>query len=261
MTRVCVLGAGGRMGRAVIDAVLERRGTSLSVVAAVDRPGAGVVGTEVAPGVTATDDVEAGLATADVYIDFTAPAATTAAARAAAGSGTAAVIGTTGLGPEANAALDALAKRAAVVVAPNFSLGVNLLLGLAEKAARSLGPEFDIEVVEIHHREKRDAPSGTAVALAGAMAAARNRSLDEVGRFSRHGDVGPRPEGEIGVSAVRGGGVIGEHTAYFFGPDERVEITHRAGSRTIFAAGAVRAASWAVNRAPGRYGMRDVLGL
>ncbi|WP_428264935.1 4-hydroxy-tetrahydrodipicolinate reductase, partial [Haliangium sp.] len=188
-----------------------------------------------------------------------------AAARAATDRGIAGVIGTTGLGDEHQAAVDELAARAPVVWAPNFSLGVHVLLALARQAARALGPSFDIEVVELHHRHKRDAPSGTALALAAALDAGRgdgDPGADALARrFGREGDVGPRARAEMGVMAVRGGDVVGEHTAYLLGEHERLELTHRAGSRDVFAAGALHAAAWTAGRAPGRYGMGDVLGL
>jgi 4-hydroxy-tetrahydrodipicolinate reductase len=245
------------------------------VASAVDHPASELIGREVC-GVAVTGDLGAALAAADVYIDFTTPDATERAARFVmdpGGRAAAAVIGTTGLGSAAQAAVDTLSARAPVIHAPNFSLGVNVLLGLAERAARALGPAFDLEVVEIHHRHKRDAPSGTALALAAALQRGRTggRIGDEAGaqagaqamtrRLSREGDVGPRSDDEIGVMAVRGGDVAGEHTAYLLGPDERVEITHRAGSRAIFAAGALHAALWLAGRPPGRYTMSDVLGL
>jgi 4-hydroxy-tetrahydrodipicolinate reductase len=258
VTRVAVIGAGGRMGRAVIGELVAGGGV---LAAACDRPGSEAIGEEVAPGVVIGDDVARALAEADVYIDFTSPEATTAAARAAAARGVAAVVGTTGLDEAAEAALTGLARVAPVVVAPNFSLGVNLLLGLAELAARALGPAFDLEVVEAHHRHKRDAPSGTAKALAAALAKGRGLEVEKASVCGREGEVGARKGDEIGVMALRGGSVVGDHTAYFFGPDERVEITHRAESRRIFAAGAVKAASWAAARPAGRYSMRDVLGL
>jgi 4-hydroxy-tetrahydrodipicolinate reductase len=230
------------------------------VAAAVDRDGAPGLHGEVAPGVRATSDLTAGLAACDVYVDFTAPAATTAVARAATQRRRAAVIGTTGLGPDADAAIADLAGVAPVVVAANFSLGVNVVLGLVERAARALAT-WDAEVAEIHHKAKRDAPSGTAIAIGRAIAAGRSVDYDQVRRHARDGDVGPRGEGEIGVMAVRGGDVIGEHTAYFFGSHERVEIAHKATSRDIFAAGALHAAAWVVGQPPGRYDMLDVLGL
>ena len=270
MIRVAVPGAAGKMGRMVIEALAgdrarrehdQERAAEVCLVAAVERPGHPDVGRAAAPGVPIGDDLEAALARADVYIDFTAPAATALAVALAARRDVAAVIGTTGLDAAARAAVEAAATRVPVVLAPNFSLGVNLLLGLAEQAARALGPEFDLEIVELHHRAKRDAPSGTAIALGEALARGRGARWDEVKRQSREGDVGPRPAGEIGAVAVRGGDVVGEHTAYFLGPAERIELTHRATSRAVFARGAVRAAAWVVGKPPGLYAMKDVLGL
>ncbi len=257
--RVCVLGPSGRMGRAVIDASAGR--ADVRVTAAVDRADAPGLGREVAAGVIATADLEVGLGAADVYVDFTTPASTRAAAIAARGRRCAAVIGTTGLTSDDDAAVAALAEVAPIVVAANFSLGVNLLLGLVRTAARTLGTEWDAEVVETHHRAKRDAPSGTALMIARAIAAGHGSNYDDVKRHTRDGDIGARPRGEIGVSTVRGGDVIGEHTAYFFGPAERIEISHRASSRAIFAAGALRAAAWVVGKPPGCYDMLAVLGL
>ena len=256
--RVCVLGPSGRMGQALLAAAAPQ----LRVTGAVDRPGAPGQGAPIGHGtdVRASDNLDAALADADVLIDFTSPEATAAVARAAIARRTACVSGTTGLGPAAEAALAELGAVAPIVVAANFSLGVNLLLGLARQAAAVLA-DWDAEVSEIHHNRKRDAPSGTALAIARAMAAGRGVAYDQVKRHSRDGDVGPRPPGEIGVTAIRGGGVIGEHTAFLFGPEERIELSHKASSRTIFAAGAVRAAAWVVGRPPGRYDMQDVLGL
>jgi 4-hydroxy-tetrahydrodipicolinate reductase len=248
------------MGRAVLDTAINRG--DLKIVAAVDRPDAPGLGAPVGGSpIVATADLAAGLDACDVYVDFTSPAATRTAAEAAAARRRAAVIGTTGLSAADEAALEALARVAPIVVASNFSLGVNLMRGLARTAARVLGPEWDAEVVETHHRAKRDAPSGTALTIAREIAAGHGSDYDKVKRHARDGDVGARPRGEIGVSAVRGGDVIGEHTAYFFGPAERIEIGHRASSRHIFAAGALRAASWVVGKPPGRYDMLAVLGL
>lgn len=257
--RVCVLGPTGRMGRAVIEVARGR--TDVRVTAAVDRPDAGGLGLEIVPGVEATADLGAGLDGCDVYIDFTSPSATRFAAQTALGRKRAAVIGTTGLSADDEATIDALAKVAPVVVAANFSLGVNLLLGLVKTAARALGPDWDAEVVETHHRGKRDAPSGTALMIGRAIAAGHGSDYERVKRHTRDGDVGARPRGEIGMSSVRGGDVIGEHTASFFGPAERIEIGHRASSRGIFAGGALRAATWVVGQPPGRYDMLAVLGL
>ena len=236
-----VVGAAGKMGRAVIEAAAAR---GIKVAATIDQG----------------DDLVAGLAASDVYIDFSTPAATLTVARAAIAAKRAAVVGTTGLGADAEAALDALARVAPIVVAANFSLGVNLMLGLVKQAAKALA-EWDAEVVETHHNKKRDAPSGTALAIARAIAAGHGVAYDSVKRHTRDGDVGPRPHGEIGVATVRGGDVVGEHTAYFFGQAERIEISHRATSRAIFAQGAVVAAQWLTQKPPGRYTMLDVLGL
>lgn len=260
MSKVCVLGPSGKMGRELIRLIDEDTRGSMALFAAVDRPGSEILGKPlIGSGVVPVDDIAAGLAEADVYIDFTAPEATIQAAQIARERGIAAVIGTTGLGPDGEAAVAALSERVPVVYAANFSLGVNVLLGLAERAAAALGEDFDIEIVEFHHKHKRDAPSGTALALAEALRRGRGDTLEY--RLAREGDVGPRGKDELGVLAVRGGDVVGEHTAYFFGDKERLELTHRAGSRSIFAAGALRAASWVVGKPAGRYTMRDVLGL
>jgi 4-hydroxy-tetrahydrodipicolinate reductase len=257
--RVVVPGAGGKMGRMVIDAVLESGG---QVTGAVERRGHPLVGRPAAvDGVVVGDDFAAALEVADVYIDFTAPEAAQAHVEAAAARRVAGIIGTTGLSPEARAAIMHAAAHIPVVVAPNFSLGVTLLGALVEQAARLLGEGYDMEIVELHHRAKRDAPSGTALALGEAMARGRGLELASARRNGRDGDVGARPAAEIGFHAVRGGDVVGEHTAHFLGPGERVEITHRASSRAVFARGAVRAARWALTQPPGVYSMRDVLGL
>jgi 4-hydroxy-tetrahydrodipicolinate reductase len=246
------------MGRMVIDAIAAAPGLVLG--AATDRKGSAAVG-QVIDGVAVGDDFGAALAGADVYVDFTVPEATAEQVAAAAHRRVAGVIGTTGLSAEARAALMHAGATIPIVVSPNFSLGVNLLCGLVEQAARALGDDFDMEVVEIHHRAKRDAPSGTAIAIAEAMARGRGLDYPSARRYAREGDVGPRRAGEIGVVALRGGDVVGEHTAHFLGPNERLELTHRAGSRAVFARGAVKAAAWVVKQPPGVYSMRDVLGL
>ena len=248
-TRVCVIGPSGKMGRAVIEAARGK----LEVVSALDA--------HVGPAdVPVTTDVGLALASCDVYVDFSTPAATRSIAVAATGLRRAAVIGTTGLSREDDEAIAALAQVAPVVIAANFSLGVNLVLGLAKEAARVLGPDWDAEVSEIHHNKKRDAPSGTALAIARAIAAGHGSDYDAVKRHARDGEVGARPHGEIGVTAIRGGDVIGEHTAFFFGAAERIEISHKATARSIFAVGALRAAAWVVGKPPGRYDMQHVLG-
>jgi 4-hydroxy-tetrahydrodipicolinate reductase len=244
------------MGREVIDLVGD--GDGVELCALIDRPGGPLEGQAIG-GLEVASDLEA-LAGADVYIDFTTPASSRAAAEVAARHGVAGVIGTTGLGDDDVAAIDRLAAAAPALVAANFSLGVNLLIALAETASRALA-SYDAEVLELHHRRKVDAPSGTALALAEAVARGRDTSLDRVGRFAREGQVGPRTDEEIGVVAIRGGDIIGEHTVYLCAETERIELTHRAASRSLFADGALRAARWIAGKPAGRYSMRDVLGL
>jgi 4-hydroxy-tetrahydrodipicolinate reductase len=268
--RLAVPGASGRMGKMVIEAIAERPNDAV-LAAALERSGHGAVGMPAAIGsdVRVTTDVPGALRLVDAYVDFTSPASSVAFAQAAAamaaagGPRVAAVIGTTGLTPDERQALARAAEHIPMVFAPNFSLGVNMLLGLVEQAARSLGPDFDLEVVEIHHKLKKDAPSGTAIAIGEALARGHGTTYDTVKCYERSGNVGARPDGEIGVMALRGGDVVGEHTAYLFGAGERIEISHRATSRTIFARGAVRAALWvaAPGRAAGMYSMKDVLGI
>lgn len=260
---VCVLGPSGRMGRALLDAAAGRQ--DVRIAAAVDRvdaPGIGqAVAGGVAGGVIVGVDLRAAFAAAQVYIDFTTTASTVNAALVAHELGKPAVIGTTGLSSADEAVIDQLARVSPIVVAANFSLGVNLLTGLVRKAAQALGPSWDVEIVEAHHRGKRDAPSGTALALGRAAAAGHGVAYESVSRHGRDGEVGARPQGEIGLHAVRGGDVVGEHQVSFFGAGERLELAHRATSRTIFAAGALRAAAWVVGQPPGRYDMLDVLEL
>ncbi len=240
--KIAIVGAAGRMGRKLCELAA---GTDLEVVSKVDVDegyertwGAGVEG----------------------VIDFSWHAAVPAGVRKAAEEGIPYVVGTTGLTPEEQAAVDAAARQIPVVQSGNYSLGVNLLLGLVRKAASVLGPQYDVEVVEMHHRHKKDAPSGTALMLAHAAADGRGVKLDDVACYGREGIVGERPEGQIALHALRGGSVVGDHTVMFAGDVERVEITHKAQGREAFAAGALRAAKWAAGQKPGKYTMRDVLG-
>jgi 4-hydroxy-tetrahydrodipicolinate reductase len=212
-------------------------------------------------GIAITDDPLPVFAHIDGVLDFTAPASTVAFAGLSAQARIVHVIGTTGLSPADEAKIEAAARHATIVKAGNMSQGVNLLAALAARVAEALGPEFDIEILEMHHRHKRDAPSGTSLLLGRAMAGARGVSLEERGVRTRDGDVGPRREGDIGFAALRGGDVVGEHRVIFAGPGERIELAHVATDREIFARGAVKAALWARGRAPGLYAMTDVLGL
>jgi 4-hydroxy-tetrahydrodipicolinate reductase len=212
-------------------------------------------------GIAVTGDAGQVLRDSDVAIDFTTPAATAAHAALAAEFGRPLVVGTTGLSGEQESAIRRAAERVPIVWAANTSLGINLLFGLVEQVAARLGPEWDIEIVEMHHRGKVDAPSGTALALGRTAAAARGAGFDEVAQRGRDGITGPRKPGAIGFAALRGGDNIGEHHVLFAGLGESLELAHRATNRAIYAKGAVRAARWLVGRPPGLYGMKDVLGL
>lgn len=243
--RIALLGASGRMGQMI------RR-------VAADTADAAQVTAELSA--ATMDRLDAALRQADVVIDFSAPAATAACVPAAAALGVPLVIGTTGLPEPLLAALRQAALRVPVLRSANMSLGVNVLLGFLERAARALA-DFDLEVVELHHGKKQDAPSGTALMMEQALARARGLDPRAALRGGRQGMVGARTPDEIGVLALRGGDVVGEHTAYFLGSGERVEIAHRAWNREIFARGALRAARWIIGRPPGEYDMQDVLGL
>jgi 4-hydroxy-tetrahydrodipicolinate reductase len=264
--RIGIVGGGGRMGQMLIRQVLDTDGASLS--GATERPGSAAVGRDLGTligsdplGLAIGDDADALFAASDAVIDFTAPAATLTHAALAAAHGTALIVGTTGLAADDHARLAEAARKAPLVVAANFSLGVTLLAGLVRKVAATLGPDWDIEILEMHHKHKVDAPSGTALALGRAAAAGRGVDLMDVKDAVRDGHTGARTRGDIGFATMRGGDVVGDHTVLFATGAERLELTHKAGSRVIFARGAVRAAQWAAGRAPGLYSMDDVLGL
>jgi 4-hydroxy-tetrahydrodipicolinate reductase len=259
-TRILISGATGRMGRTV--ARLAAADPSLHVVGGLDRSSAGEPPPDL-PFLLDPAGASPQLEEADVVIDFSAPAFLQELLDAIASTERppAIVVGTTGLGAEEQSKLDGASGRAPVLTAANFSIGVNLLLALAERAAATLGPEFDVEIVEAHHRRKEDAPSGTALALGEAVAAGRGVDLGDVRQDGRTGRPGPRPSGEIGFHALRGGDVVGDHHVHFIGELERVELVHRAADRALFASGALRAARWIAGLPPGRYSMRDVLGL
>src|SRR6185312_9360407 len=263
MTKIGILGCAGRMGRMLIREVLATAGATLAGgvdAAAIGEDLGTLVGAKPV-GVRVGNDAGALFAASDAVIDFTVAAATQRHADLAADTGKALVIGTTGVGEDVKAAIASAARRAAIVHSANMSLGVNILLAFTEKLAASLGPTADIEIIEMHHRHKVDAPSGTALALGEAAARGRNVKLPDVARCVREGQVGARPQGEIGFATLRGGDVVGDHTVIFAMDGERIELTHRASSREIFARGAVRAAVWAAGRTPGLYSMADVLGL
>lgn len=264
MTRIVLCGVGGRMGQTVVR--LARELADVSVIAGIDHhvasgEAARALGVEQVVGHGEADTV---IGSADVVLDFSSPAGTCMLAKQHANAldGRALVVGTTGLDDETLAKLDALARQTAVLVAANFSVGVNLLLGLAEQSARVLpAAAYDAEIVETHHGRKADAPSGTALALGEAIARGRSVELSAVRRDGRSGTTGERPPGEIGFHALRGGSVAGEHHVHFLGQRERIELAHHAEDRALFAEGALVAARWITGRGPGRYTMKDVLGL
>jgi 4-hydroxy-tetrahydrodipicolinate reductase len=264
--KLVVVGAGGRMGRTLVRLITETPG--VVVHAAIERADSPLIGEDAGAlagigdiGVRLSSDMLAAVVEADGIVDFTAPAATLGYAELAAQARIVHVIGTTGCSADDEAKIDAAARHAVVVKSGNMSVGVNLLSVLVERAARALGPAFDIEILEMHHRHKVDAPSGTALLLGEAAARGRGIKLDDFAVRSRDGYTGPRPEGAIGFATLRGGSVVGDHTVYLAGAGERLELRHVAEDRAQFAKGAIRAALWARGRKPGRYDMTDVLGL
>lgn len=260
--KLAIAGSSGRMGRMIIAAALASK--DLELACALDRAGSPELGRDCGEflgrktGVAITDRIEAA-GRADVLIDFTRPEATLAHLKVCAASGTGMVIGTTGFDQAGKAALSAAAQTTALVVAPNMSVGVQALLRLVELGARMLGEGYDLEILEMHHRDKVDAPSGTALQLGEVAARARGQELEQCAVYARQGHTGPRPQGSIGFAALRGGDVIGDHTVLFAGIGERIEITHRSTSRQSYALGALRAARFLAGRSAGLYSMQDVL--
>jgi len=263
--KIGIVGAAGRMGRMLIAAVQSTDGAELAGgTEAADHPEINrdlgeLVGGETA-GVQLSSDPRALFDAADAVIDFTVPTATAAHAALAAQTATVLVVGTTGLDVDQQNAIHTASEKTVLVQAANFSVGINVLLGLVEKAASVLPDVYDIEILDMHHHHKVDAPSGTALALGEAAAAGRGVNLDDVACKVRDGIIGARPRGEIGFATLRGGDVVGDHTVMYAGPGERIEITHKAASREVFANGAVRAALWGCDQQPGLYSMKDVLG-
>ncbi|MER1968471.1 4-hydroxy-tetrahydrodipicolinate reductase [Castellaniella sp. GW247-6E4] len=260
--RIAIAGAEGRMGRMLIEAVLDTADLKLTV--ALDRQGAASLGDDAGAflgrdtGVRITDDLDA-LAGADCLIDFTRPEGTLAHLQACVRHNVKAVIGTTGFDTAGKQAIRAAGQKTAIVFAPNMSVGVNATLKLLDMAARLLNSGYDAEVFEAHHRNKVDAPSGTALAMGEAVAHAWGVSLDEVADWARHGNTGVRETGHIGFSVVRGGDIVGDHTVYFCGTGERIEITHRSSSRATYAQGSLRAARYLARKEFGLFDMQDVL--
>lgn len=266
MLKIAILGANGRMGRSLLATMAESK--DLRLVGAVVEPGAPELGRDAgenaglaAVGVPLTDDRDQALHDAQVAVDFTLPAATEANVRACQERGAALVIGTTGLDERHMELLKAAAVDIPLVYGRNMSVGVNVFMELVSRASVALGDDYDVEIIEAHHRDKVDAPSGTALALGERIAAGRGSSLDRLAVRGRDGLTGPRVPGTIGFSVIRGGNIVGEHTVLFVSSDEQLEFRHRAQDRKTFARGALRAARWAAGRAPGFYSMADVLGL
>ena len=264
--RLLIAGAGGRMGRALVRAATEAKGFTVS--GAVEGKGSSALGRDagdlagVGPlGLKVVQDAAPLANKADAILDFTTPAATVALAAIAAKSKLVHVIGTTGLSAEDEKKIAAAARDTVIVKSGNMSLGVNLLAALSKRVAQTLGDEFDIEILEMHHNKKVDAPSGTALLLGRAAAEGRGIDLGKRRVAARDGHTGARKAGDIGFAALRGGSVVGEHSVIFAGPAERVELVHRAEDRMIFARGALAAARWGKGKKPGLYSMADVLGL
>lgn len=268
MIKVAIPGGAGRMGRALIQAVQATDGMELS--GASEAPGSLVLGQDAgavagipSAGVTITDSAAVMLQGATGVLDFTLPSSCLDLARECEARGLPMVIGTTGFSVEERSALAQIAQKIPLVLAPNMSVGINVLIRLVEQTALLLGPDYDLEILEAHHRNKVDAPSGTALRLAEALADATEDlgPLSARGKHGRQGATGARPREQIGIHAVRGGDIVGEHTVMYCGEGERLELTHRASSRQTFARGAVRALRWLVDRPAGLYDMQDVLGL
>jgi 4-hydroxy-tetrahydrodipicolinate reductase len=266
MTKIAVTGAGGRMGKAIIEAIEQAEGVELG--AAIERPGSSLVGADAGEvagvgklGVAIAENLSAVTDKFDVLIEFTIPEVTAHHLEICRAAGKRIVIGTTGMTEQQKEAIAGAGREIGIVFAPNMSVGVNLSLKLLEMAARVMGDEVDIEIIEAHHRHKIDAPSGTALRMGEVVADTLGRDLKECAVYGREGRTGERDRKTIGFETIRAGDIVGEHTVMFAGIGERIEITHKASSRMTFAKGAVRAAQWLTLQSPGEYDMQDVLGL
>jgi len=266
MINVVVAGAAGRMGCRLV--ALIKDSTVLTLAGAIEGKGHHAVGGDAGEtagcgraGIPISDDLASLLDRGEVVVDFSAPEATLQHLRAVAQHKRAMVIGTTGFSPLQMDELKSLVRQVPCVLSPNMSVGVNLIYKVISEMAKTLGDDYDIEVIEAHHRLKKDAPSGTALKIAEVLAKAVNRDLDQVGVYSRKGLIGERKKGEIGIQTIRAGDIVGDHTVLFGGMGERIEVTHRASNRDTFAGGALRAARWVVRQPPGLYDMMDVLSL
>jgi 4-hydroxy-tetrahydrodipicolinate reductase len=266
MIKAAVTGAAGRMGSRIINVLSSSEGITLG--SALERQGQQLVGQDAggpagisATGVKITDDLSAAVNAADVLIDFTVPEVSLRNLKVCADAGKPMVIGSTGFSKDQLAEVRSMVKSIPCVLSPNMSVGVNVCFKVLSDIAKILGPDFDVEIVESHHRMKKDAPSGTAVRMGEVVAAALGRDYRRSAKYHREGITGERTRDEIGMQTIRGGDIVGEHTVYFIGMGERIELTHRAHTRDMFARGAVRAAKWIIGKKPGLYDMQDVLGL
>jgi len=266
MIKAAVTGAAGRMGSRIINVLSTSEGIALC--SALERKGQPLIGQDAggpagvpATGVMISDDLSAAVNSADVLIDFTVPEVSLQNLRVCAEYGRPMVIGSTGFTKDQLAEAKKLVHAIPCVLSPNMSVGVNVCFKVLADIAKILGPDFDVEIVESHHRMKKDAPSGTAVRMGEVVAAALGRDYRKTAKYHREGITGERTKDEIGMQTIRGGDIVGEHTVYFIGMGERIELTHRAHTRDMFARGAVRAAKWVVGKKPGLYDMQDVLGL
>ncbi len=266
MIRAGIVGAGGRMGQALIRSVLETKGIEIAGVS--ERPGSSLIGKDPGEaaftgkiGIKAKDTPKKAFKTSDVIIDFSSPDASMHHMEYAVETDKAIVIGTTGFSKQQRNTIKKMAKETRIVMAPNMSVGINLLLKLVSTTATALGDSYDVEIVETHHRHKKDAPSGTAIRIAEEAAKALTRDFDDAAVYCRKGIIGERETKEIGIQTLRAGDVVGDHTIIFATPGERIELTHKAQSRDTFANGAVKAAIWLVEKPRGLYDMHDVLGL
>jgi len=266
MLNIIVSGAAGRMGTRIT--ALANDDKNLKIVGALERKDHPKIGTDIGEvirtgktGISITSDLNSIKEKAEVIIDFSSPKATTALSKIAAEKGIAMVIGTTGLEKEDINEITSNTVKTPFVLAPNMSVGVNLLLKILADIAKVTGDDYDVEIIEAHHKLKKDAPSGTAMKMANVLASALNRNLDEIAVYARKGLIGERTQKEIGIQTIRAGDIVGEHTVLFGGLGERIEITHKASSRDTFARGALKAALWVSKKSPGLYDMQDVLGL
>lgn len=264
--KIIVSGAAGRMGRAILERLYEDE--TLELAGALEKKGHPAIKKDAGEllgigkwGVPITELTKKTLKSCEVIVDFTYPQGTIQMVQEAKDHEKPMVIGTTGFAPDHLKKIEAAAKKIPVVLSPNMSIGVNVMFKLIAEASAALGADYDVEILEIHHRLKKDAPSGTAIRMGEVLAASRGTTLQQAGRFSRQGNIGARPSGEIGIQSLRAGDVVGEHTMTFAGTGERIELTHRAHNRNNFARGALMAAQWVTTQDPGLYDMMDVLNL